>query len=43
MTTEILVIAFAFLAGFMLGCHIGVKAGLLHATKIIDEEFGKRK
>ncbi len=43
MLVEIAVIVFSFLAGFALGCHIGIKAGLLHATKIIDEEFGSQK
>ncbi len=43
MLAEIAVIILSFIAGFALGCHIGIKAGLLHATKIIDEEFGSRK
>ncbi len=38
----IIVIIAAFVTGFMLGCHIGLKAGLLKATQIMDEMFPKK-
>ncbi len=41
--TETLVIIFSFLAGLMLGLHIGVKAGLRKAIEMTEEAFPNLK